>query len=66
MGIYGTDEVIIDLAAEIDQLRAKEKPVKGPSTEALCGHHLTEATRHLISLLLPSSRESCADLMRES
>ena len=47
MGIYGTDEVIIDLAAEIDQLRAKEETVKGPSTEALCGHHLTEAIRHL-------------------
>lgn len=47
IGIYGNDAVINDLADEIDQLRTKEETVKGPSTEALCGHHLTEAIRHL-------------------
>jgi hypothetical protein len=49
IGGYGTDVVINDMADEIDRLQraATEETVKGPSTEALCGHHLTEAIKHL-------------------
>ena len=44
------EDVIVDLAAEIDRLTqplAKEEAVTGPSTVALIGHHLTEAIKHL-------------------
>lgn len=45
------EDVIVDLAAEIDRLTqrlAKEEAVTDPSTTvALIGHHLTEAIKHL-------------------